>query len=196
MDVAWTELWLPIIVAAVLLQIASTLLWAVLPWHKPDIQPLPDQAAFDAAVKPLGLKPGFYLAPCTHDGAEYKSEAFQKRYSEGPWMSLNVYPSKPNMGKNMALTFLVFLVACGVIGWVLSEALPAGTEYLRVFRVATACGVLAFVFGGLPNDIWFGKPTRWCVTGLIDAVIYALLAAGAFAAFWPEAGGIPALPTP
>ncbi len=188
MNVAWTELWLPIIVSAVLLQIASTLLWAVLPWHKPDVNPLPDQAAFDGAVNPLNIKPGFYLSPTTHDMQEYKSEGFQKRYSDGPWMSLNVFPGKPNMGKNMALTFVVFLVACAVIGYILSAAVPAGAEYLHVFRVAGACGVLAFVFGGLPNDIWFAKPTRWCVTGLIDAVIYAVLAAGAFAAFWPEAG--------
>lgn len=200
MTVAWTDLWLPMLVAAVLLQIASTILWAVLPWHKPDVNPVPDQAAFDAATKPLGLKPGFYLSPTTHDMKECKSEAFQKRYAEGPWMSLNVYPARPSMGKNMALTFLVFVAACAVIGYVASAAIPEGASYLHVFRVTGACGILAFVFGGLPNDIWFGKPTRWCVTGLIDAVIYAMLVAGTFAAFWPEAGGVvpgvQAIPTP
>lgn len=181
------ELWLPIILSAVVLHIASFVFWAASPWHNPDVKQLPDQGAFDAAVKPLDIPPGYYMSPCTHDPKEMKAEAFRKRYDEGPWMTLGVFAGKPNMGRNLALTFLVFLVASTLIAYLAGLALPAGAGFWRVFRLVMPAGVLAYTFGGMNNGIWFGKSLAWTVRDIIDALVYAALTAAIFAWLWPAA---------
>ena len=80
-------------------------------------------------------------------------------------------PGMPNMGKNMALSFLVALVISALIAYLAGSVLAPGTAYLRVFRVVGVAGVLAYTFGGIMNGIWFGKPTGWVVRDIIDAVI-------------------------
>lgn len=189
-----TSLWLPILVAAVACFMGSFVFWAATPWHKPDARPVPDLDAADAALGGLGLTPGHYYIPCTHDPAEMKAEAFQERYRRGPWASLTVIGSRPNMGRNLGLTFMVFLVVSFGIGYLASTVLPAGVDGLKVFQVTCTAGVLAYTFGGIPNGIWFGKPTGWVVRDIIDAAVYAIMTGAAFALLWPAANvPVPAL---
>ena len=42
MDVTLIDLWLPILVAAVIVWFASALIWMAMPHHKKDIKKLPD----------------------------------------------------------------------------------------------------------------------------------------------------------
>ncbi len=189
------SLWLPILASAVGVFFASFILWAATPWHKPDVNRVPDDAAADRMLEDLALRPGFYMVPCTHDAQECKSAAYQERYKRGPWATINVLPGKPNMGRNMALSFLVALVISVLIAYLTGSVLPPGTAYLRVFQVAGTAAVLAYTFGGITNGIWFGKPTGWVIRDIIDAAIYAMITAGMFAWLWPGAG-TPALPIP
>lgn len=187
------SLWLPIVASAVACFFASFVLWAASPWHKPDIKPVPDMDAADRALASLNLAPGFYYLPSTHDCKEMKSEAFQERYKRGPWASINVIPKQPNMGKNMGLTFTLFLVVSFLIAYLCANVLAPGTEYLRVFQIAGTAGILAYTFGGMPNAIWFGKPRGWILRDVVDSVIYGLITAGMFGWLWPHAAGL-ALP--
>lgn len=193
-DVALLDLWLPIVCATAVVWIFSFIFWAASPWHKPDVNPLPDQDGFDGAVAGFDLKPGFYMTPCTHDSKEWKEQAFIDRYNRGPWMTLNVFPGKPSMGKNMVLTVLTFLCVSVLVAYLATLGVRAGAEYMHVFRFVAVAAGLGYIFGGIPNDIWFAKPRRWFVTGVIDAVVYALVTAGFFAWMWPEAAA--AIPTP
>jgi len=190
-----TSLWLPILLAALACHLASFVLWAATKWHKPDVNPVPDQDAADAAINGLNLKPGFYMLPCTHDNAEWKSEAFLDRYKRGPWATLNVFPARPNMGKNLGLTLLMFFVVSFLIAYLGSSVMAPGTEYMKVFQVTGTAAILAYTFGGMANGIWFGKQTAWVLRDIIDALIYAGITAGMFAWLWPGAAlVIPAVP--
>lgn len=181
------SLWLPILVATVGVFFASFVLWAATPWHKPDINPVPDHDAAERAIAGLGLRPGHYMLPCTHDPKEMKSPEFTERYKRGPWLTINVFPGRPNMGKNLGLSFFVALViSCGV-GYLAASVLLPGTDGLKVFQVATTAGVLAYTFGGITNGIWFAKPAGWVVRDIIDAAIYAVITGAAFALLWPNA---------
>ena len=51
-------LWLPIVVSAVLVFVASSLIWNVLGAHKWHIKGLPDEAAAREALGKQGLAPG------------------------------------------------------------------------------------------------------------------------------------------
>ena len=187
----FTSLILPIIVASVAVFVWSFLAWMVFGHHKADVKRLENEDGAVDLVK--GVAPGDYLVP-TWSGLNLKDpavkDAFMEKYARGPWALVRVQ-NKPNFLKNLVLTYLVFLVICAIVGYILSATLAPGTEYLRVFRIAGAASLLGFAFGGLSNDIFFGKPARFVVTDLFDSVCYTLIAAGIFAAMWP--GGADAL---
>ena len=78
-------LWLPILITAVVVHIASFLAWMVLPHHKSDWAPLPDEATFGATVnKQQPPTPGQYAFPHAASTADWKSEAFKKKMQDGP----------------------------------------------------------------------------------------------------------------
>jgi hypothetical protein len=189
-------LWLPILLATVGVFLLSFVFWAATPWHKPDARPVPDLAAADEALRRLGLPPGHYYIPCTHDPAEMKTEAFKERYKRGPWASVNVIGSMPSMGRNLALTFLVTLVISSGIAYLASTVLAPGTDAMKVFQVTTTAGVLAYTFGGIMNGVWFGKPAGWVVRDVIDAAAYAIATGAIFAWLWPAVEAAPVMLPP
>ncbi len=180
-------LWMPILVAAVVVFIASFLAWMVLPHHKADIKPLPDEQALAEQLARLELAPGLYMWPNCAAGEDMKSAEFKQRYERGPWGSLNVLPAKPNFARNLLLTFIVYLVISIFVGYLGSLACPAGSEFARVFRVTGAAAILGYCMGALPGALFLGKPTRFILTDLVDGVAYGLLTGLVFALLWPAA---------
>lgn len=172
-------------VATIAVFFASFVAWTLLPHHKPDLKRLPDESAFFSAVKPLGLPPGNYLFPQPASPAEYKSEEFQNAYRAGPWGVLTLGKSQPVFPRNLALVFMSYLAVCFLAGYLTSLAVPPDASFGSVFRVSfTACS-LGFVFGGLPNDIFFMRPRRFVVTCLIDAIVFAAIGGAMLALLWP-----------
>jgi len=193
--VGLAELWLPILVSAIAVFVASSLIWMVLPHHKADIQTLPDEEAFDAAIKPMNIKPGFYMYPGCH-GKDVKSDEFCARYDAGPWGTINVLGAKPNFGMNLIKCFITYLVISAMAGYLAGIGTMPGAEYMDVFRAVGTAAVLGYCMGSLAGDIFMGKPTRFMITCFIDGVVFALITAGVFAAMWPEgaAAAIPGMP--
>lgn len=186
--VALTSLWLPILLSAVLVWIASAIAWTVLPHHKKDFRGLPDEDAVRSALRMQNLTPGQYMIPKAHGGAAMKDPEVARKFVEGPVGYLTVVaPGAPSMGKAMALSFVNYVVVGVVVAYLAGRTLPAGTDYLQVFRVVGTAAWLAHGFALLPDAIWFGRP--WSTTGksLIDALVYGLLTAGVFGWLWPAA---------
>ncbi len=64
--VSLTALWLPILLSAVIVFIASSIIHMVLPYHRSDYRQLPDEDKLLATLRAAGLKPGLYHFPfCT-----------------------------------------------------------------------------------------------------------------------------------
>lgn len=179
-----TQLWLPVIVAAVVVFIASFLAWMVLPHHKQDVKVLPDEKALTDHLQQQHLAPGTYLWPnCSR--ADMKSEEFKARFNAGPWGSMTVLGRKPSFGLNLVLIFLLYLIVSVFVGYIPSLARPPGSTFLPVFRVAGATAVLGYCAGSIPNAIFFGKPGRFILTDFIDSLVYGLLTGVVFALLWP-----------
>jgi len=179
------SLWLPILLSAAFVWIASAIVWTVLPHHKKDFSGVADEAAARKALG--GLAPGQYNIPHVESMAEMKNPAVVAKFTEGPCAFVTVLPSRvPAMGKAMVGSFLFYLVVAGIIAYVTSRTVDPGTEYLRVFQVAGTVAWLAYGFGAIPDAIWFGRPwsSVWKLMG--DALLYALLTGGTFGAFWPR----------
>ena len=186
--VALGSLWLPILVATVLVFIASSLIWMVLNLHKKDWAKLPDEEAFAEAVNAQKPPVGEYSFPHAASSEDWKSEEWQKKFKRGPVGFLTLRPAgEMGMGKNLLSWFVYIVVIEIFVAYLAGRTLAAGTEYLRVFQVAGTAAILAFAGAVAPEAIWMGRSWRNVLRGIVDGVVYGLLGAGAFGWLWPAA---------
>ncbi|QOI99593.1 MAG: hypothetical protein HRU70_03505 [Phycisphaeraceae bacterium] len=182
-----TTLWLPIVLSAVLVFIASSIIWAALQLHKNDYTQTPHDAAFQAVLRDNAMGPGLYCIPSRHDGET--PAAYQERFTKGPCALLAV-PSGPfNFGKTLGLWFLNQLVLAALIAYVAHAAIPTGDSapsYFAVFRVVGAVALLAHAGMAANDTLWRFLGWRHAASSLFDGVVYAALTAGCFAGLWPR----------
>jgi hypothetical protein len=181
------ELWLPILVATILVFVASNLVWMVLPHHKSDTRRLPEELAATDALGKQDLKPGLYRFPWANSMAEMKEPPFVDKLNKGPVGFVTIVPNGAfSMGRAMGL-WIGYLVLVGVfVAYLTGRVLPPGAHYLVVFRVAGTVAFLAYSGAHLPGAIWWGKPLGVAVKETLDGLLYGLLTAGAFGWLWPR----------
>lgn len=187
-----TQLWLPILLSAVATFFASFIFWAVLPFHKNDYKRLPDEEAFSTAVRALNIPPGNYAFPYCENNKQQKDPAFIARMAQGPTGIISLW-GRISMGRNMLLTVLACLLTSTVIAYLGWSALGAGADFMRALRIVGTAGVLAYSFGFIANDIWFGTYGRTIALKMLDGVVYGLINGLIFAALWPSGARIPTL---
>lgn len=186
--VALSELWMPIILASVLVFIASSIVWMVLPHHKKDWARLPDEDGLMEAMRVAGLQPGQYAFPnCDGDMKKMAEPEFVAKMEAGPVGILFVGPSgKPNMGKSLLQWFVYTLVVSVFVAYVTGMALGPGAEYLKIFQISGTAAILGYCAAIVPNGIWKNMSWSTIFKELIDGAVYGLLTAGAIAGFWPD----------
>ncbi len=184
MNVSLLSLWLPIVVSAVLVFIASSVIWMVVQYHDSDWKKLPDEEAARTALK--GTEPGQYSVPNAASAADRKHAEWQEKYKEGPAAMLVVLPhGSLAMGKQLVQWIVYCLAISFLVAYVASVTLAAGADYLQVFRIAGTVAVLAYA-GAVPmRSIWFGHTWSSTVNDALDGLIYGLLTAGVFGWLWP-----------
>lgn len=184
--VSLVALSIPILAAAVLVFIASSIVHTLLPWHKGDYPRLAREDEFRAAVRPLGLQPGDYMVPRASSMKEYGTEEFRTKLREGPNVILTVMPNEATgMGRQLLLWFIYLLVIAQFGAYIASRTLPAGTDYMQVFRVVGATTFIGLAGGLWQMPIWYRRSWATTIKSTIDALAYALLMAGVFGWMWP-----------
>lgn len=182
------SLWLPILLAAIVVFVVSSIIHMFLKYHNTDFAKLPDEEAFRNAVRPLSIPPGEYVVPHATEREERESQAFKDKCREGPVAFLNVLPNQvPQMGRSLIQWFVYCIVVGIFAAYVAGRALTPGADYLAVFRFA---GTVSFVGYGLAlvqGSIWMSRSWSTTFKALIDALIYGLLTAGVFGWLWPAA---------
>ncbi|HKW61108.1 MAG TPA: hypothetical protein VJN89_01070 [Candidatus Acidoferrum sp.] len=179
-------LWLPILLSAVIVFVASSILHMVLPYHRSDYKKLPDEDKVLAALRPMNLSRGLYVFPfCTHK--DMKSPEMIEKYKAGPVGTMTIFQSgPPNMGTYLLKWFVYCLVIGVFTAYLTGRTVNAGTEYLRVFRVAGTVSFMAYGVGQLNDSIWKGQPWSNTIKHFIDGLIFALLTGGTFGWLWPK----------
>lgn len=176
------ELWLPILLSAVALFIASFVSWMVLQLHRNDWRKIEREDEFLEAIRGAGLPTGSYMFPYCGTSAEMRSEEFQRKYDAGPRGVMTVLPPT-NMGVNLGLTFVYLLAVSFCLAYLATLALPRGATFMPVFRFVSTAGLLAFLAAIVPHAIWF----RVRIVGhLIESIAYAAITGAIFAAMWPS----------
>lgn len=183
MNVSLMSLWLPILLSAVVVFIASSVIWMVVQYHNSEWKKLPDEEGARSVLK--GTSPGQYSVPHAATAADRNKPDWQEKYKQGPAAMLIVLPhGSLAMGKQLTQWFIHCVVVSVLVAYVSSVALPAGAEYLQVFRVAGTVAVLSYA-GAVPmKSIWFGHPWSATAKDVLDGLIYGLLTAGVFGWLW------------
>lgn len=182
-----TGLWQPILLSAVLVFFASSLIWNVLGAHKWHIRGLPDEAAAREALAKQALAPGQYAIPYGAGPGAMKDPAFQEKLKQGPVVVMQVRtPGPPSMGQFLGGWFLHLLLVSYVVALVCGHTFHRGDAFLPVFQVAGAVAFAAYSLGQIPNAIWWGRPWRSALKEVADGIVYAALTAASFAWRWPQ----------
>jgi hypothetical protein len=181
-----SALWLPILLSAVIVFIASSVMHTVLPYHRNDYKKLPDEDKVLPALRAGGLQRGLYVFPfCTHK--EMKTPEAIEKYKQGPVGMMTVFPSGPPfIPKFLGLWFGYCLVISFFVAYLSAHTVATGTDYLAVFRVVGTAAFLVYGLGPLANAIWKGMPWGFVTLEAIDGLVYALLTAGTFGWLWPH----------
>jgi len=181
-----SALWLPIVLSAVIIFIASFIMHMLLPYHRSDYKQLPEEDKTLSALRTTGLKRGLYVFPFgTHK--DMKSPAMIEKYNQGPVGMSIIFPSgTPFLPKFLGLWFGYCLLIGFFVAYLTAHTVAPGTYYLAVFRVVGTAAFLAFGLGPLANVIWKGYPWGFVLKEVIDGLIYALLMAGTFGWLWPK----------
>lgn len=180
-----TSLWLPILVAAALVFVASSVIHMLLGYHAADYGALPAEDDVQAALRKFSLSPGDYMLPCPK-GLKPTQE-FIDKHKRGPVLMLTVMPTgEMAMAPQLAMWFVYCLVVGLFAGYVAGVALPAGADYRAVFRFTGTVAFVGYALALWQMSIWYKRSWGTTMRGTIDGIIYALLTAGAFGWLWPR----------
>jgi hypothetical protein len=180
-------LWLPILLSAVIVFGVSSVIHMFTPLHKNDYPKIPNEDKVMDALRPLSIPPGDYMFPRPANMADMSSPEFAAKRSKGPVMIVTVLPNGPvAMGKELVLWFLFSVVVGVFAAYVAGRALPAGTQYLRVFQFIGTTAFIAYSFALWPLAIWYRRSLGTTIRSTIDGLIYGLLTAGTFGWLWPR----------
>ncbi len=181
------QLWLPIVLSAVIVFVVSSIIHMALPWHKNDYPRVPNEDQLRNALRPLAIPPGDYMVPRPASREEMRSPEFAAKVNQGPNLMLTVLPTGPwAMKRNLTLWFLYALVVSVFAAYVAGRALPVGVPYLAVFRFVGVTAFIGYSVALWQMSIWYQRSWSITVKATIDGLIYALLTAGTFGWLWPR----------
>ena len=179
------SLWLPILLSAIAVYIASTLIHMVIGYHKGDMRAIPEEHRVADALRPFAIPPGDYAMPHGH-AKEMHTPEFIQKMKEGPVAIITIRPNGPaSMGKSLALWFGYSLAVGAVAAYVAGSTLGIGAEYGEVFRVVAAVAFAGYSLAVLQASIWWGRSWGYTCRTMVDGAIYGLLTGGVFGWLWP-----------
>jgi hypothetical protein len=180
-------LWIPIILSAVIVFVASSVIWMALPFiHKHEYKKLGDKEPMVMeAVRSWGLGGGMFMFPFM-DSKECKTPAGKEKAERGPWGVMMLRAGPWSMGPLMGMWFINILLISFTVAYIASNAGLTGAPYLKVFQVVGATAFLAYGGSSLTDCIWKGRPWNTLPGSLFDALVYAGLTAGVFGWRWPH----------
>jgi hypothetical protein len=182
-------LWLPILLSAVVVFIASSIIHMAPLWHRGELPEPPDSDRLQDALRPFGLQPGEYMLPRASDMKACQAPEFVEKLKRGPVLIMTVIPNGPvSMTRPLVQWFIYTVIVSGLAAYVAGATLAADAPYLAVFRVAGAVAFIAYAVGLWQQSIWYNRPWPTTLKLTLDGLIYGLLTGGTFGWLWTAAG--------
>ena len=182
-----TQLLLPILLSAVGVFLASSVIHMASPWHKSDYPKMANEAVVMDAMRPLAIPPGDYFFPRPGSMAEMKAPEFIERTNRGPVILMTVMPNGVMpMGAIFVKWFVYLIVVSTLVAIVASTSLHAGTPATFVFHQTALVAFAAYALALWQLAIWYRRSLSITIKSTVDAVIYAAVTGAIFAWCWPH----------
>lgn len=181
------DLWIPIVLSAILVFLVSSLIHMLLQYHKNDYRKLPDEDGIQAAMRGFNIPAGDYFLPYAGSTEAMRSPEYLEKVKKGPVMTLTVFPVGGfGMAAGLVMWFVYSLIVGIFAAYIADRTLAPDTHYLQVFRIVGASAFMGYSLALMQASIWYKK--NWCATlrSMFDGLIYALLTAGVFGWLWPR----------
>lgn len=182
-----SQLWLPILLSAVAVFVASSIIHMASPWHRNDYPKMTNEDAVMTAMRPLDIPPGDYFFPRPASMADMKSPEFMERLNLGPSVIMTVLPKgyRP-MGPIFVQWFLYLVFVSLLAAHVVSRGLPATAPAAYVFHETALVAFAAYALGLWQLSIWYSRSWSITLKSTVDAIIYAVLTGLVFQFMWPR----------
>ena len=185
--VSLVSLWMPIVLSAVFVFLASSIIHMALGYHASDWQRAPKEDEVMAALRPFNLPPGDYGLPRCKSMSEMKTPEFQAKMKAGPVAFMTVLPNgTAGMGTALILWFVYSLIVGFFSAYISAHTIGAGVGYLPVFRVVGATAFMGYSLALMQFSIWYHRNWGTTLKSMFDGLLYALLTAGTFGWLWPR----------
>ena len=180
-------LWLPILLSAVIVFVARTIIHMGPFWHRGDYPPLPRETEVLNALRPFAIPPGDYFIPRPGGMQEMRSRAFKEKLSQGPVVVMTIMPNgMMSMRRNLVQWFVFVTVVSVFCAYIAGRTLPVGTPYPRVFQIVGATGFIGYALALCELSIWYRRSWSLTAKAALDGLIYGALTAGTFGWLWPR----------
>jgi hypothetical protein len=180
------SLWLPILVSAVFVFVASSVIHMALPYHRTDYGRVAAEDDVMDALRRFDIAPGDYMIPCAGGSEGLKDPAFVDKMKKGPVLVMTVMPGGMfNMAPQLAQWFVYCLVVGVFAAYVAGRALPPGADYLAAFRFAGVTAFSGYALAQWQSSIWYKRAWSTTLKNTFDGLVYGLLTGGVFGWLWP-----------
>lgn len=179
------SLWLPILLSAVYVFIASTLVHMVFKYHRTDYGKVPGEDDVMDELSKHKIPPGDYYLPHITDMKDREKPEIKAKLEKGPVAFMTVTASDYNMGAALGQWFLYCLLVGLFTAYVTGRALEPGAGFMEVFRFAGAVSFGGYFLALIQNSIWYKRAWSTTLKYLLDGFIYSLGTAAVFAWLWP-----------
>lgn len=177
---------IPILLSAVVVFVASSIIHMVMPYHRKDFGKVADENAVMDALRQFNIPPGDYLIPHPGGAAGMKEPEYQEKLKKGPVVVMTLRSGPSSMGQSLGLWFLYSVLISIFAAYITTRALNSGAVYGEVFRFVGATAFMGYALALMQNSIWYWRNWRMTLTTMFDGLLYALLTAGVFGWLWPN----------
>ena len=182
------SLWLQVIVSAIVVFVASSIVHMALKYHKADHKRLPSEDAVRDALAKANLGPGVYFTPYCAEMKEMNDPAIKQKFEKGPVAMLTVYPKgSPMLPKHLALWFGFCVLTSFVAAYIARHTLHPGDDGMLVMRITGTVAFAGYALSSFVDSIWKGQPWANTARNVADGVLYAVLTGLVFRLMWPAA---------
>jgi hypothetical protein len=185
--VSLASLWLPIVLSAAIVFLASFVTHMVLTYHHSDFRKLPAEDDVMEALRRFNLPAGDYMVPRPANPGAVRSQEFQEKLNRGPVFIATVLKNGPQGMSTQLVQWFVFCVVVSLFaGYMASRSLEFGAPYLRVSQVASTTAFLGYVMAHWGDVIWYRRSVSTVLKSTFDGLLYGLLTGGVFGWLWPR----------
>ena len=181
------SLWLPILVSAALVFVASSVIHMMLSYHNKDFRAVPDEDGVMDALRGFDIPAGDYSLPHAANLEVMRSEEYQDKARRGPVTFMTVLPDGRlfSMRDQLIQWFVYSAIVSLFAAHVTGLALGPGADSMAVFHFVSATAFAGYAFAHAQRSIWFSQNWGTTARNMFDGLVYGLLTGGVFGWLWP-----------